>query len=329
MNIPENSPVDEYIFMTASTTPRSRDLKIISQFPLHRLHFAAIFKKNARKLMLKSKNLKTMIPVAILAAVGIFMTMILPGCASSGRGKSWEQQLGAIPQGPTDPGKMRKEVRIKKDMIQKGRFGRRLDRPMTPRFITIHSTQNYTGDAFAHAKALKRGALKGGVCGYLCWHYTVQDNTAIQHIPTNERGEHADFDGQGNRESIGIEMCEHKGNNQARTIDRTAKLAASLMMEHNIPIQNIVPHYHWPRRGYSTPNKNCPHFLMDKGQPKATWKWFQDRVEGHYNRLVAYQQMMQQKQVPTSPIPMAPSEMQVRNFEPIAPLQPARPQSRD
>ena len=39
--------------------------------------------------------------------------------------------------------------------------------------------------------------------------------------------------------------------------------------------------------------------------------------------------MMQQKQVPTSPIPMAPSEMQVRNFEPIAPLQPARPQSRD
>ena len=279
--------------------------------------------------MLKSKNLKTMIPVAILAVVGICITAVLPGCASSNRGKSWESQLGAIPQGPIAPETLREEVRVKEALITKGRFGRRLDRPMTPRFITIHSTQNYTGDADAHARALKNGALKGGVCGYLCWHYTVEDSDAYQHIPTNERGEHADFDGPGNRYSIGIEMCEHKGNNQARTIDRTAKLAATLMMEHNIPIENVVPHYHWPRKGYNPAHKNCPHFLMDKGQPKATWKWFQDRVEGHYNRLVAYQQMMQQKQVPTSPIPMAPSEMQVRNFEPIAPLQPARPQSRD
>ena len=85
--------------------------------------------------------------------------------------------------------------------------------------------ESYT-DAYAHAKALKRGALRGGVCGYLCWHFTVQDDVVIQHIPTNERGEHADFDGPGNRYSIGIEMCEHKGNDLAKTIDRTAELAA-------------------------------------------------------------------------------------------------------
>ncbi len=280
--------------------------------------------------MCKLKNINITLPIAVLAIVGFSVTSLLPGCAST-RGKSWESQLGAVPQSPVPLEKLREEVRVQEDMIQKGRFGRRLDRPMTPQYITIHSTQNYTGDAFAHAKALKRGALKGGVCGYMCWHYTVQDNTAIQHIPTNERGEHADFDGPGNRYSIGIEMCEHKGNNQARTIDRTAKLAATLMMEHNIPLENVVPHYHWPRRGYTTPNKNCPHFLMDDGEPKATWKWFQGRVEGHYNRLVAYQKLLQEQAPaqPQSPIPMAPKEMQARNFVPIEPVQPARPGSRD
>src|SRR5690606_40232749 len=50
-------------------------------------------------------------------------------------------------------------------------------------------SSDLTGDAFAHAKALKRGALRGGVCGYLCWHFTVQGDTVVQHLPTNERGD--------------------------------------------------------------------------------------------------------------------------------------------
>ncbi|MEM0969716.1 MAG: N-acetylmuramoyl-L-alanine amidase [Verrucomicrobiota bacterium] len=159
---------------------------------------------------------------------------------------------------------------------------------MDPKFITIHSTQNPTGDAFAHAKALNKGALRGGRrSGYLFWHYTVQDNVAIQHLPTNEAGEHADFDGPGNRTSIGIEMAEHRGNNLAQTIDRTAMLTAVLMKEHDIPLERVVPHYHWPREGASPPNKNCPHFLLERGKPKRTWAWFLGRVRGHHNRILA------------------------------------------
>lgn len=186
---------------------------------------------------------------------------------------------------------MMREVRIKVDLVPKGTHGRRVVRPMSPRFITIHSTQNWTADAERHSLALKRGALRapkrrgGNRIGYLIWHFTVDDKVAIQHLPSSEQGEHADFDGPGNRYSIGIEMCEHRGSSRAATVERTAKLAAVLMKKHGIPLKNIVPHYHWPRRSASPPNKNCPHFLLDNGRPGAKWRAFQGRVNYYHRRL--------------------------------------------
>lgn len=219
------------------------------------------------------------------------------GSTSSNKGELWEREMGAVMDTPLNPQQAHQELNLKVDLIEKGKYGRRIFRELKPQYITIHSTQNYTGDAYAHAKALKRGALRGGVIGYLCWHFTVQDDAIIQHIPTDERGEHADFDGPGNRYSIGIEMCEHNGNNQLETMDRTARLAASLMYHHKIPIENIRAHYHWPRAGYETPNKNCPHFLMEGGTPGNTWRWFVGRINRHHQRLVKFdQEIIEQKQ---------------------------------
>jgi len=194
---------------------------------------------------------------------------------------------------PTSGGGLAREINLKVDMVPKGTHGRKVVRPMQPRYITIHSTQNYSADAWRHSLALKRGALRspkrkgGNRIGYLIWHFTVDDKVAIQHMPTNEQGEHADFDGPGNRYSIGIEMCEHRGSNRSATIERTAKLTAKLMHDNGIPLSRVVPHYHWPRRGKNPPNKNCPHFLLDNGRPGAKWRWFLGRVDYHYKR--AYQ----------------------------------------
>ena len=179
-----------------------------------------------------------------------------------------------------------REVNLRVDMVRKGTYGRRSTRAMNPRYITIHSTQNYTADASRHSLALKRGALKTNQRpGYLIWHYTVDDRVAIQHMPTSEQGVHADFDGPGNRYSVGIEMCEHRGCSRTATLERTAKLAATLMKRNGIPLRNVVPHYQWPRRGKSPANKNCPHFLMDNGRPGPKWRAFLSRVNYHYNRL--------------------------------------------
>lgn len=187
-----------------------------------------------------------------------------------------------------------REVNLVKDMVPRGRHGRRVVRPMTPRYITVHSTQNYSKDADAlrHALALKRGALRsprrrgGNRIGYLIWHFSIDQDRVVQHMPTYEQGEHADFDGPGNRYSIGVEMCENRGNNRAATIERTAKLCAILMHEHNIPLRNVVPHYHWPRRGKNPAHKDCPHFLLDNGKPGRKWHWFQGRVNHYYQQYM-------------------------------------------
>ena len=237
------------------------------------------------------RHLRPLFPFTWLSIIAL-----LASCESTGGGRSgsWQAKLGNVPvDRKVQPEAMLREVNLKQDMIPKKTYGRRYFRPMNVRYITIHSTQNPTGGAYNHALALKRGALratkrKGGTrIGFLTWHFTVQDDLAIQHLPTNEQGEHADFDGPGNNYSIGIEMCEHRGNDLARTIDKTAKLAAFLMYEHRVPLSRVVPHYHWPRRGAKPPNKDCPHFLLENGRPGATWKWFLNRVQAHHSRLVA------------------------------------------
>lgn len=224
--------------------------------------------------------------VALLAVAAV-----LASCNGGGPAR-FARRLGEVPDTPVSPDAfVRREVRVVEFMIPRGTAGRKEIRPLVPQYITIHSTRNPTGSAWDHARALRNGSLTapkrrdGNRIGFLTWHYTVQDNVVIQHLPAHEQGEHADFDGPGNRYSIGIEMCEHAGNDLAQTIDRTARLTAWLMYRHGIPLRNVVPHYHWPRRGVSPAHKNCPHFLLDNGRPGRTWRWFLDRVDAWHRRL--------------------------------------------
>ncbi len=233
------------------------------------------------------------LPVA-LAAVVIGAACTTPGGGRSARVAQWEARYQDARLGQVTPAQLLKEVGLQVDLIPPGRYGRGRYRPMRPTYITIHSTQNYTGNAYNHALALKRGALRatrrpgGNRIGFLTWHFTTQDNVAIQHLPCREQGEHADFDGPGNNKSIGIEMCEHRGNDLALTIDKTARLTAYLMRAYGIPLNHVVPHYHWPRisPAIKDPHKNCPHFLLDNGRPGPTWQWFLRRVHFHHSRLL-------------------------------------------
>ena len=171
-------------------------------------------------------------------------------------------------------------------MIPEGRHARHIGRKIRPRYITIHSTQNRASSAGArmHGVALFHGRLKSknNSLGYLSWHYTVDQSNIYQHLPDNEEGQHADYDGQGNRSSIGIEMCENAGNSREATLDRTARLTAYLMRLYRVPLDNVVPHQHWRRIRYSDNkdlgHKNCPHFLMDGGEPGVKWEAFRDRI---------------------------------------------------
>ncbi|MDB9741620.1 N-acetylmuramoyl-L-alanine amidase [Akkermansiaceae bacterium] len=191
------------------------------------------------------------------------------------------------------PSSLLREVKVYKDLIAKGTHARKVYRPMNPRYITIHSTQNYASgaDAWRHSLAQKNGKLRaskrvgGNRIGYLSWHYSVDQNVAVQHLPDNEQGEHADFNGPGNNYSIGVEMCENAGNSRAATLDRTAKLIAYLMYKHKIPIENVVAHYHWARKGLEVEHKNCPHFLMENGVPGRKWYAYKDTIQDYYDMI--------------------------------------------
>ena len=172
---------------------------------------------------------------------------------------------------------------VRAALLPPGFHGRLTNRTMQPRYITIHSTANRGGTAAQHAKLLLGKGLKSkngprfGRSGWVNWHFTVDDKEAVQHMLTTEESDHADYGGQGDTSSIGIEICEFSSSSrQAAAIDRAARLAATLANRHGIPTTNIVPHRHWPRWDFKY-GKPCPRILLERGPAPGGWvegaKW--------------------------------------------------------
>jgi len=174
-------------------------------------------------------------------------------------------------------------VAVRKDFIPDGKFGRHIHIPLRPTFVTVHSTGSPGGTAAAHARLLREGKIraktKWNPRGFNIWHFTVDDTEAVQHMPLNEAGEHADHDGPGNRTSIGIQICEfHESGRQQRALDRAAELIADVRKRFGIGMDNVVPHYYWTMHRYSNWHKPCPAILMDNGRTGAKWDAFRNRV---------------------------------------------------
>jgi N-acetylmuramoyl-L-alanine amidase len=179
-------------------------------------------------------------------------------------------------------------LKITQMIIPAEKCGRPLHRPMRPTFITIHSTDNtsHSANALHHALDMNKGIrARHNRTGFLTWHFTVDDHSIYQTLPTNETGEHADYEGEGNRSSIGIEMCVNRGNNLASTIDRTAQLTAKLMRQYDIPLDHVVPHMHWRQIRYSDGRnlgfKKCPRILLDGGRLSPKWSAFIAKVSSY------------------------------------------------
>jgi len=175
--------------------------------------------------------------------------------------------------------------------------GRLVSRTMQPRYITIHSTANVNVTAGGHADYLlvkgKRSQKNArlGRSGWVTWHFTVDDREVIQHLLPTEQGDHADYGGPGDRQSIGIEICEFRnGARQSAAIDRAAHLTAALANRYDIPTARIVPHKHWRRVDFKY-GKPCPRILLehDRRAPGgwrlgSRWERFVARVEQHRRR---------------------------------------------
>ncbi|MCM2678019.1 peptidoglycan recognition protein family protein [Alkalicoccobacillus plakortidis] len=119
---------------------------------------------------------------------------------------------------------------------------------LNPTYITVHETANtnHGANAEMHARYVKGADAQNR---QVSWHYTVDDTVIYQHLPTNELGWHSGSNG--NRQSIGIELCVNSDGNFAATRARGIELVRSMMNQLDIPLSRVVSHQHWT-------GKNCP-----------------------------------------------------------------------
>ena len=162
-------------------------------------------------------------------------------------------------------------VQIIQDLIPKGRRNRP-GYKLEPRYITVHDTANTSAgaDAKAHASYVKSAAAAAIPAS---WHFTVDDKVIYQHLPLNENGWHAGdgTNGTGNRQSIGIEICENRDGNRAKAEANAAWLVAKLLKDYGLGLDRVKQHYDWS-------GKNCPRVLRNK---PGGWADFLAAVESH------------------------------------------------
>lgn len=168
-------------------------------------------------------------------------------------------------------------VQIIQDFIPKGRRNRP-GYKLEPRYITVHDTANTSAgaDAKAHANYVKSAAAAAIPAS---WHFTVDDKVIYQHLPLDENGWHAGdgASGTGNRQSIGIEICENRDGNRVKAEANAAWLVAKLLKDYGLKITAVKQHYDWSK-------KNCPNVLRGR---KDGWKNFLAAVEAHLKPAVS------------------------------------------
>ena len=121
------------------------------------------------------------------------------------------------------------------------------------KYITYHDTGNNTkgADATMHAKYMVGDYNKSARAR--SWHYTVDDECVIHHIPDDEVSWQGDTY-TAYSQSIGIETCVDSGCNLHLVWQRMGKLCAYLLFKYNLGIESIKQHYDWNQ-------KNCPQTL--------------------------------------------------------------------
>jgi N-acetylmuramoyl-L-alanine amidase len=119
---------------------------------------------------------------------------------------------------------------------------------LEPKHITIHNTANPGASAAANSNYVDNAK------GYVSWHFTVGNNIVFQELPINESAWHAGdgSKGEGNRQSIAIEIAEVEG-----AYETAVAFIRDLLNYLDFDTSQVFPHKHWS-------GKNCPRLILPK-----------------------------------------------------------------
>lgn len=114
--------------------------------------------------------------------------------------------------------------------------------------VTIHNTEWInTAAGTTPAEQYTRATVNGNM-NTVRVHFYCDHTCAWQNLPLTLSGWHAaDGNGNGNRRTIAIEciMSKAYNENDRKSEDNAAKLAAALLKMHGLGIENLYTHTHW------------------------------------------------------------------------------------
>ena len=162
-------------------------------------------------------------------------------------------------------------------------YNRRPGIAMIPQYLTIHSTGNLNSTAQNERTWLTDNPQNKATASY---HVVIDEKEAIEVLPLDEVAWHAgDGNGQGNRASIGIEICE-SGNRQ-KTLQNAVKLVAKVLKERGWGVDRLRRHFDWS-------GKVCPRILQPDNW--AGWERFKKDVQKELKPKVVKTKVIVNKQ---------------------------------
>ena len=174
---------------------------------------------------------------------------------------------------------------IKQSLVDKSLYGYKCHYVMTPEFVVIHNAgTNGNPSAENLNSAMKKNQEQKS------WHFSIDENGAVQGLPINRNGWHAGDggDGDGNRKGIAIEICRDMyddGSNTYKltkgiaderfdkTKDNGALLAAIILNKYGWDISHVKKHQDFM-------DKYCPHHILNDG-----WDRFLELVQSHLDEI--------------------------------------------
>lgn len=174
---------------------------------------------------------------------------------------------------------------IKQSLVDKSLYGYKCHYVMTPEFIVIHNAGT-NGNPSAQSLNKAMGSNKE----QKSWHFSVDENGAVQGLPINRNGWHAGDggDGDGNRKGIAIEICRDMYDDGSNTYkltkgisderfdkakDNGALLAAIILNKYGWDISHVKKHQDFM-------DKYCPHHILNDG-----WDRFLELVQSHLDKI--------------------------------------------
>lgn len=140
-------------------------------------------------------------------------------------------------------------MQIKQNLVSSSKYNIKCPYSLKVEYITFHNTGN-------DAPAKNEISYMISNNNQVSFHVAVDDVEAIQGIPYNRNAWHCgDGQGNGNRKSIGVEICYNKlgaSNSKFKKAEENAvQVCAQLLKEFGLGIDRLKPHKYWS-------GKNCP-----------------------------------------------------------------------